>query len=117
MCCGDSPVVRHGRLIGIQAEFTPQVAEMASLLLNLPIPVFVNEGDNQSRITTRRIPVPGNFGQGREAAEILEKQARCLPPKITGRDAFILYDTYGFPWELTQEIAAEQGITVDVAEL
>jgi alanyl-tRNA synthetase len=36
-------------------------------------------------------------------------------PSLPGSYAFTLYDTYGFPLELTQEIAEEQGITVDVA--
>ena len=33
---------------------------------------------------------------------------------MSGRDAFVLYDTYGFPLEITQELAAAQGITVDL---
>ena len=33
---------------------------------------------------------------------------------ISGEDAFVLYDTFGFPIELTQELAAEKGFTVDV---
>ncbi|MBI2857761.1 MAG: alanine--tRNA ligase [Chloroflexi bacterium] len=34
---------------------------------------------------------------------------------ITGQEAFMLYDTYGFPVELTQEVAADKGFTVDIA--
>lgn len=33
--------------------------------------------------------------------------------KLTGKDAFVLYETYGFPWELTEEIAKSKGQTVD----
>ncbi|MGD1003562.1 MAG: alanine--tRNA ligase-related protein [Minisyncoccia bacterium] len=35
---------------------------------------------------------------------------------ITGKDAFDLYQSYGFPWELTQEIAMEKGIVIDKEE-
>ena len=34
---------------------------------------------------------------------------------MSGSDAFLLYDTFGFPLELTQEVAEQKGIQVDVA--
>jgi len=36
--------------------------------------------------------------------------------RVTGKDAFILYETYGFPWELTEEIVTKKGQTVDREE-
>ena len=44
-----------------------------------------------------------------------EFEKRTTEGAITGKDAFDLYQSYGFPWELTQEIAAERGIAVDGA--
>ncbi len=35
-------------------------------------------------------------------------------PTVSGRDAFVLYDTCGFPLEITQELARAQGVTVDL---
>jgi alanyl-tRNA synthetase len=38
---------------------------------------------------------------------------RTAEGTVTGKDAFDLYQSYGFPWEVTEEIAKERGITVD----
>lgn len=45
--------------------------------------------------------------------EVLERLVARGETVIDGRDAFVLYDTYGFPLELTVEMAAERGLTVD----
>ena len=49
--------------------------------------------------------------------EFMAKQDPAYVPetKIGGKAAFKLYDTYGFPLELTVELAAERGLTVDEA--
>jgi alanyl-tRNA synthetase len=46
---------------------------------------------------------------------MLDKIFAANPAQVSGEDAFALYDTHGFPLDLTQIIAAERGITVDTA--
>ncbi len=106
-------VVRHGRLIGIEGAFINRVAEQAIALAQSAYP---NVGDRQSVIFAELEREEAQFlktlSRGEKlVAEILAQN----PTQITGSEAFTLYDTYGFPLELTEEIAAEQGITVDVA--
>lgn len=105
-------VVRHGRLIGITGEFTAQVAET---VISLSEDVYPNTRERERVIKGELQREESRFLETLERgekllAELLEKH----PQQISGQDAFVLYDTYGFPLELTQEIAEENGLTVDV---
>lgn len=46
---------------------------------------------------------------------VIEKAKTASQPMVSGKDAFQLYDTYGFPFELTEELAEEAGVDVDEA--
>ncbi len=105
-------VVRHGRLIGIDGQFINGVAEVA---IELSETAYPNVREKSASIKAELEREEGRFLETLERGEkllgeILEKEKT----RISGLDAFTLYDTYGFPLELTQEIAAEQGLEVDV---
>ncbi|PSO96668.1 MAG: alanine--tRNA ligase [Cyanobacteria bacterium SW_6_48_11] len=105
-------VVRHGRLIGIQDEFTTKVAETAIALSESHYPQL-REGAQLIKTELQR--EESRFLETLERGEkILTEILTSGPKQISGKDAFVLYDTYGFPLELTQEIAEEEGLTVDL---
>jgi alanyl-tRNA synthetase len=109
-------VVRHGRLLGIVGEFTTEIAEMAIILSETAYPQVRDRG---SQIKLELKKEEQRFLQTLERgesllAEILSNPETKAQKQINGKDAFTLYDTFGFPLELTQEIAEEQGLSVDV---
>ncbi|MGD1700180.1 alanine--tRNA ligase [Dapis sp. BLCC M229] len=109
-------VVRHGRLIGISGEFTSKVAETA---IALSEDVYPNLRERETAIKAELEREESRFLETLERgekllAEIMAKPETQKSKQISGEDAFKLYDTYGFPLELTQEIAEENGLTVDV---
>lgn len=105
-------VVRHGRLLGVQTPFTTQVAETAIALAASAYPEVKERQDLiQAELEREEVRFLETLERGEKLlAEILARETKQIP----GQDAFTLYDTYGFPLELTQEIAAEQGLTVDI---
>ncbi|KAF3634290.1 putative alanine--tRNA ligase, chloroplastic [Capsicum annuum] len=48
------------------------------------------------------------------ADALLNAQGTGTAPYLSGKDAFILYDTYGFPVDITKEVAEERGISIDM---
>jgi alanyl-tRNA synthetase len=109
-------VVRHGRLIGIDGEFTTQVAETAIALSESAYP---NVRQREAAIKAELQREESNFlrtlDRGEKLLEeIIQEVKQQGKTSISGESAFTLYDTYGFPLELTQEIAEEQGLEVDV---
>jgi alanyl-tRNA synthetase len=105
-------VVRHGRLIGIEGAFITQVAETA---IEVSEAAYANLRERQGFIETELSREEAQFLKTLERGEkLLGEILETQPQQISGEDAFTLYDTYGFPLELTQEIAEEQGLGVDV---
>jgi alanyl-tRNA synthetase len=106
-------VVRHGRLIGIEGAFISRVAETA---IQLSETAFPNVRERETVIKAELDREEARFLETLERGEkLLAEILAKTTGQISGADAFVLYDTYGFPLQLTQEIAEEQGLTVDEA--
>ena len=106
-------VVRHGRLLGINKPFLVTMGQAAIELLQGAHPGVVERRDV---IVAELQREEARFLETLERGEkLLAEVLESKPKQISGVQAFELYDTYGFPLELTQEIAEEQGLTVDLA--
>lgn len=107
-------VVRHGKLIGIEGNFINNIAESAIALSESAYPsVREREEFIKSQLQREESQFLKTLARGEKLlADIIVKSQDSK--KISGKDAFELYDTYGFPLELTQEIAEEQGLIIDL---
>ncbi len=107
--------MRLGRTFGVDEPFVHRLVPTVVGLMGNPYEELVNA---QLRITEiigdeeERFEQTLEVGMARLEEMIAETKARG-ETMLRGRDAFTLYDTYGFPLELTKEICAEQGLTVD----
>ncbi|MBE9050691.1 alanine--tRNA ligase [Nostocales cyanobacterium LEGE 11386] len=110
-------VVRHGRLIGIAGEFINQVAETAIALSESAYPnVRQREAAIKAELQREETNFLKTLDRGEKLlAEVIQEVKQQNQTQISGESAFTLYDTFGFPLELTQEIAEENHLTVDEA--
>jgi alanyl-tRNA synthetase len=110
--------VRHGRKIGIEGAFLAKPAARVVENYAAPYPELV---ENRQRILEELTREEEKFLETlqkgeHEFAKLLPNLLRNPQRIMSGRLAFKLYDTYGFPIELTEELALENGLTVQREE-
>ncbi|MFZ9560639.1 MAG: alanine--tRNA ligase-related protein, partial [Vulcanococcus sp.] len=106
-------VVRHGRLLGIDKPFLKAMGQSSIALMQAVYPQLL---ERQEVILAELEREEARFLETLERGEkLLADVLAAKPQQISGEQAFELYDTYGFPLELTEEIAEEHGIRVDLA--
>jgi alanyl-tRNA synthetase len=107
--------IQQGRAIGIESPFFQKFAERALDLLVESFPDFESERATVLRWVAHEEESFGRtLDRGTELLEDLADQAKQAGTSwVEAADAFKLHDTYGFPYDLTKELLAEQGLSVD----
>ena len=106
-------VVRHGRRLGIDQPFLKRMGEASIALMATAYPQLE---ERRAVITAELEREEARFLETLERGEkLLAEVLAAKPEQISGEQAFELYDTFGFPIELTEEIAEEHGLRVDLA--
>ena len=106
--------VYHGRLLGIQGTFMAEYAHEVAVLLGAEYPELVEKSALIDGILTaeeERFGATLDAGESKLTAELKQLEDGA---QLSGEVAFLLHDTYGFPIDLTREIAANAGHVVDM---
>ena len=102
--------LRHGKLLGLELPFLNEIVDTVIGLYKGQYPDLEKNAEKiKSIIKQEEERFKITLDRGYKLLEDLMQNSK----EIDGANAFKLYDTFGFPLELTVEIAAEKGITVD----
>jgi alanyl-tRNA synthetase len=104
--------VRHAFLLGTEKLVMPTLAGVAVDVMGNAYPDIVKNRDFIIGVLTKEEERFRNTLK--TGLAILEEDIAANPERLSGRSTFLLHDTYGFPLELTHEIAAERGVEVDI---
>lgn len=104
--------IKHGKKIGINEPFLYKLVDSVIDAMGS----FYTYLDENKELVKKVIKIEEDkfFETLDKGEKILEEMIEGSK-KLSGKDAFTLYDTYGFPLELTMEICEEHGVTVDEA--
>ena len=104
--------VRHGRLLGISGPF---LRETAAVVVDLMGGAYPHVVERRDAVLEAIAAEEEKFARTLEAGSTRLDELVASGGTISGADAFRLHDTFGFPIDLTIEVAAERGVTVDRA--
>ena len=105
--------VRRARQLGVDGSCTPRLVDASVGILGAAYPAMAEQHGLISDVVARE--EEGFLRTLATGSSILEEQLASGVESVSGEVAFRLHDTYGFPVELTVEIAEEAGLTVDLA--
>ncbi|HSL74840.1 MAG TPA: alanine--tRNA ligase [Ilumatobacteraceae bacterium] len=104
--------VRYAYLLGTESLVMPRLTEVAIDVMGTAYPDVLKNRDFVVSVMTKE---EERFRQTlKHGLSILDGELDADTTELSGSTAFLLHDTYGFPLELTQEIAAERDVTVDL---
>ena len=107
--------VRHARMLGIQKKFLAGAVDVVAEIYSGVYDELTNRKDYIKKVITleeERFATTLNQGMELLNEEIAKLKAENKTV-LDGEVGFKLYDTYGFPWELTDEILHENNMTLD----
>jgi alanyl-tRNA synthetase len=107
--------IRFAYLLGVDDLVTPQLVDTVVEIMGPDYPQLVTTHDLIRSVVERE---ETQFRRTLAAgSSILDERLAALDPggELPGSAAFLLHDTYGFPFEVTAEVVAERGFTVDRA--
>ncbi|MDQ2673677.1 MAG: alanine--tRNA ligase, partial [Chloroflexota bacterium] len=104
--------VRHGRLLGISQPFLGETCSVVIDLMGGAYPTLV---ERREEILAGVSAEEDKFARTLDGGSARLDELVAAGGTISGADAFRLHDTFGFPIDLTIEMAAERGVTVDRA--
>jgi len=108
--------LRFSRLIGIKKPFLYKICAPTAKAMSVFYPELNDTIENvKSVIESEEKRFLETIENGMDRLdEIMKGLKKSGGSVISGKDAFVLYDTFGFPLEMTNEIAAEDGLSVDL---
>lgn len=108
--------VRHGMKLGIEKAFLAEIADVVIANFKVAYPELESNAEKiKSELTAEESKFRETLRKGEnEFQKLLPNLMKNPKKEISGKVAFRLYDTFGFPVELTQELGAENGFTVDI---
>lgn len=107
--------VRFSQTLGINEPFMYKLVDIVADIMEPYYPNVKEKADFIKRvIKSEEERFHETLEDGLAILNELIKKAKATTNEINGKDAFKLYDTYGFPIELTEEIAVQAGLKVDM---
>ena len=109
--------VRHGRLMGVEKLFLADTVDVVANIFAEPYPeIGEKKAYIKKVVSLEEERFNATLHQGMELLNKHVEELKAAGGKtMDGATAFRLYDTFGFPWELTLEILEEQGLELDKA--